>query len=397
MKGKFRDAEFLVTSDDLTFGRRNQVHEYPLRDDPYVEDIGKKAREFSIQVTVIGQKYEKARDKLIAALEKPGTGTLVHPYYGTMKASVISARKSESIGEKGKATFHITFVPGEGTPRYPTTATDTASLVDAAAGLSIADAISDFADNFSVVGLIDDYVTELTSDLDEILGSIEDAVDSVTDPIASLIRAPAEMAAAIAGSINNVRNSLADPLRALAIYDSLSSADVTASSTSPGTTPGRQQQAASRSALVALVQRVAVIEGVRSSSQIDYSTADEAEKVSQQRQALIEQQQINNGTQSDINDDLYQSLRTLRTAMVTDLRIRGARLPKIRSIQLDANQPAIVLAHQLYENVDRANEIVSQNNVRHPGFVPGGQKLEVLTTDGLISRSAGRTGGTQNV
>lgn len=378
MKGKFRDAEFLITSEDLTLGRRNQVHEYPLRDDPYVEDIGKKAREFSIQVTVIGSNYEAARDKLIAAIEQPGPGTLVHPYYGTMKASVVSARKSESISKKGKATFTLTFVPGEGTPRYPTTATDTAKLVDAAASKSIADSISDFADTFSVVGLVDDYVTELTTDLDEILDSVENVVGSVTDPIASLIRAPAEMAAAIAGSINNLRNLVSEPLRALAIYDALSSAGVNSSSTASSNTPGRQQQATSRDVLVALVQRVAVIEGVRSTSQIDYESSDAAEQVSQQRQALIDQQQINNGTHSAINDDLYQSFRALRTAMVTDLRLRGAQLPKITTIQLDAPQPAIVLAHQLYENIGRENEIVTHNNVRHPGFVPGGEALEIL-------------------
>ena len=31
-----------------------------------------------------------------------------------------------------------------------------------------------------------------------------------------------------------------------------------------------------------------------------------------------------------------------------------------------------MLAYQLYGDADRADEIVTRNNIRHPGFVPGG-------------------------
>jgi len=41
--------------------------------------------------------------------------------------------------------------------------------------------------------------------------------------------------------------------------------------------------------------------------------------------------------------------------------------------------PAIVLAYRLYGDAERADEIVARNRVRHPGFVPGGQPLEVLS------------------
>ena len=44
----------------------------------------------------------------------------------------------------------------------------------------------------------------------------------------------------------------------------------------------------------------------------------------------------------------------------------------------EATQPALVLAYGLYEDAGREAEIVTRNKVRHPGFVPGGQALEVL-------------------
>jgi prophage DNA circulation protein len=39
-----------------------------------------------------------------------------------------------------------------------------------------------------------------------------------------------------------------------------------------------------------------------------------------------------------------------------------------------------VVAHQLYGDATKADEIIARNrNVRHPGFVRGGQALEVLS------------------
>jgi prophage DNA circulation protein len=48
-------------------------------------------------------------------------------------------------------------------------------------------------------------------------------------------------------------------------------------------------------------------------------------------------------------------------------------------------QPALVLAQRLYgdpASVEaRAAEIVARNKVRHPGFVPGGVALQVLSAE----------------
>ena len=43
-KASFRGVPFEVTSASLTAGRRTVVHEYPQRDKPYVEDLGRASR-----------------------------------------------------------------------------------------------------------------------------------------------------------------------------------------------------------------------------------------------------------------------------------------------------------------------------------------------------------------
>jgi prophage DNA circulation protein len=70
--GSFRGVPFQIDSHDLTFGRRTSMHEYPLRDEPYSEDLGRKARVFSLNLYVIGRDYMAGRDNLREALEKTG-------------------------------------------------------------------------------------------------------------------------------------------------------------------------------------------------------------------------------------------------------------------------------------------------------------------------------------
>ena len=91
---KLGKASFQVDSADGQFVRNVQVHEYPLRDKPYVEDLGRKARRITLECYVladIANKYDymPERDALIAELESAGTKTLVHPYLGALKVNVV--------------------------------------------------------------------------------------------------------------------------------------------------------------------------------------------------------------------------------------------------------------------------------------------------------------------
>ncbi|MEG7525483.1 MAG: DNA circularization N-terminal domain-containing protein, partial [Chromatiales bacterium] len=128
-KGSFRGAAFVMRTDDLEFGRRLQVHEYPLRDKPYAEDLGRKARRFTIEVFVAGPDYLADRDDLIAAIEKPGQGPLVHPYFGTLQVSIVSARKRESTRSGGMASFTLTCIEASDLP-LPTAQRNTKPYVE---------------------------------------------------------------------------------------------------------------------------------------------------------------------------------------------------------------------------------------------------------------------------
>jgi len=78
----FRGAVFYVEVGARSGGRRIAPHEFPKRDTPYPEDMGRKGRSFAVTAYCVGPDYQDQRDDLIFELETEGVGTLVHPTYG---------------------------------------------------------------------------------------------------------------------------------------------------------------------------------------------------------------------------------------------------------------------------------------------------------------------------
>lgn len=75
--------------------------------------------------------------------------------------------------------------------------------------------------------------------------------------------------------------------------------------------------------------------------------------------------------------ETFNQLRTLRTAVVTDLETRSATLPELTTVTLPQAIPATVIAQFLYQDAKREQEIVARNNPVHPLFT--GPIIEVLT------------------
>jgi len=375
--GKFRNALFLVRSDDLEFGRKSELHEYPLRDLPYVEDSGRKTRQFRLTVFVAGDNYDIDRNKLIEAIEQPGAGTLQHPFYGTMQVSIVDARIGQNTRKAGLAEFTLTCVVG-GELAFPTSAVDTPRKVREQAEKTLADSIADFSANFDVIGQAADAVQSVIDEVDATLGAVDDAIGNVTGPVSDLIRSPAEMASAIVGSINQIRITLGEPGRALNIYKDLFSAGSTTAE--PTTTTSQKKTARNKQALQHLVQRAAMTEAAITTAGRSYATTDDAladaDAIATAIDAHTAAEDVVSG--QPIDDSVYTSLIDLRAAVVRDLRERGAQLPKLTSHMPAATLPALVIAYQLYGDASRADEIVTRNRIRHPGFVRGGEPLEVL-------------------
>jgi prophage DNA circulation protein len=132
----FRGVIFHVESGGLTSGRRTVIHEYPKRNKPYAEDMGRHAIRWQFSGYLIYRPsnplydYVSQRDQLILALAADDVGMLVHPVFAPGGVSAMCERyTSTETRERGGFTqFEMAFVEA-GEPGNKNPGTDTASNV----------------------------------------------------------------------------------------------------------------------------------------------------------------------------------------------------------------------------------------------------------------------------
>lgn len=130
-RASFRSMPFHVDTGVRESGRRVVNHEFPKRNAPYAEDMGRKAREFTVRGYIIvyprdtgdplqKKDYTTARDNLITALETDGPANLQLPTLGVINVMCQRYRITEEERFGGYCVFDMTFTefgvaPGNGT------------------------------------------------------------------------------------------------------------------------------------------------------------------------------------------------------------------------------------------------------------------------------------------
>ena len=381
-QGDLDGVLFYVLSDELTFGRKTVKHEYPLRDEPFIEDIGGVGWEFTIEVFVIGEDYDIDRDAMIAVFDKPGPYNLNHPYLGKMRVSQSEGsqpKKTETTAEGGMARFTLSLVrQSERTP-LTTIVPATAEAVAAAVIAAETAAESDFIEKYSTEGLPEEYVDDLLTQVKKALGTLETIIGDKTTELTNAINSPVELSGVIIDSISTVKNSLEDPFEAMATLQKLffEGPDLTNELVD---TPTRKTKVQSSQSLNQIVRRFGLTQAALVSSTTTYKTKDDA--LTQSKNVLdgIEAQllELNVVTGEPVPDSIYFSLHDLSTAQSADLSIRGALLPEITTITLLASQPALVLAYSRDGNLDNYQDSVDRNKIKRPLFLPANVPIEVL-------------------
>ena len=140
----FRGCGFAVLESNIITGRRTALHEYPFRDDVWVEDLGRAVRAHSFRAFVVGDDVYDQRDNLKKACETEGAGLLVHPSLGSLTCVVMSFNLRE-VAESGRVVeFEISLVE-TAQPLYPATVASTQAAVGTAADSALGAIGQDFA------------------------------------------------------------------------------------------------------------------------------------------------------------------------------------------------------------------------------------------------------------
>ncbi len=144
----FRGVPFYVEKDSAKGGRRVANHQYPKRDKPYAEDLGRKQESYTLEAFTLGDTAIADRNRLLAALRAGGPGTLVHPTLGSLRVQVGDWALSEDlVGEMRRCRVTLTFFEA-GDIATPTVTTDTSAQAGAAAGAATTGNQAVFAGSF---------------------------------------------------------------------------------------------------------------------------------------------------------------------------------------------------------------------------------------------------------
>jgi prophage DNA circulation protein len=388
-RAKLGGIEFLVDSSEAQIGRNTHLHEYPQRDKPFVEDLGRKARRLTLDAYVIGPDYMSTRDALIREIEKAGVKTLVHPYLGEMSVTIVDCTgPRESTREGGMARFNIAFVES-GKQEFPAASTNTSNESRDAGEKGAASCLSAFnakyVDTPQANHTLALHISDVTNKLQTLVANVTTVPTGVSDfirsakslsgAVSNLILVPQALASNMVSLFFQLRDVVNAPKAALDVVREMFNygSDLPAV---PQNTANRVIEANNQDALVALVRQASVLAAASISADIQFDTRDDALALRDELSTVID-------TQADTvaTDDEYFALVDARTAVSNDLQTRGAQLARIQRITLPETTPALVLAHRRYGDASRENEIVARNAVRDPLFLPSGYELEVLTDE----------------
>ena len=151
----FRQTPFLVEPQSgigMEGGRRVIIHEYPQRDIPYAQDLGRAAREVEFMAFVVGADYIAQSKALLGALEAFGPGKLVHPWLGELTVNIQSYH-IRYTHELGRAELQISAVES-GELKFPESAASTSSATRTAASNLLTESVNWFGKTASFLGFI---------------------------------------------------------------------------------------------------------------------------------------------------------------------------------------------------------------------------------------------------
>jgi prophage DNA circulation protein len=371
MKATFRGVPFFLSTAEVSGGRRGVTHEYPGRDEPFREDLGRQGRSFPVEGYVVGADYAAQRDALLAALEGRGPGELVHPRFGTRRVAVVGFSIRESSTEGRLASFSVEFIETPAQAAQPASVPD----IQAAALTSVGAVQASITEEFLAT-----YTPAIsTIQVEAQLGNVAESVKAVaaelvltTQERAELLRDVARLGAGLSRDAAALVESL------LSILWRLPGGLMEVYSFSPGerppsTAPNRVAEQSNFDAVHRLVQQLSLVRAVELALVESFESADAAlERRTELLEAVDEQAAV-------VSDSVYPALVALRADVAQAVPPPGAGLPRLSSYTPPATVPSLVLAHRLYGDALAEADVVRRNRPMRPGFLTGGVELEVLS------------------
>lgn len=391
----FRGVGFWVDSDSTAVGRRTQLHEYPQRDRPLVEDMGRKTRAMTFEAFVIGDDCFVQRDNLLHALDQPGSGELIHPWFGRMTVTATEGGQlKHARSEGGIVRFTLSFVEA-GDKGYPLGVANTARQLELD-NLSFLDsALARYQDAMARINKARISMTALQNGI----AGVQMAIQREFSQLTGFVRSAAALADTLANFPANLSTLLGAQFSSMAGEFALFKTSQRQALTKVETALGLVSMTAASGGTATVAAVTATRELVRDVLLADAIRLVSAMPVLAAPAVLpgvpsLEQQVATPVTRPEVpvaaditvlrdalNDALWQAallashehferIEAVRKRMKEHLTAVARSGVNLVDVTLKESVPAVVLAYRRFADATRSNEIVSRNAIAHPGFLP---------------------------
>lgn len=432
LTASFRGIEFLLEEADGESGRRAVPHAYPKKEVGWTEDNGKVLTNERVTGRVLGDDYVTQLQSLLEALNQPGPGELIHPWFGVRQVQIGRVSHKLAIKTDRTATFSFeVFEAGENL--FPSAQDDTANQVVTEADNAQSAANDAFADAFDTTAAtegVGDMVDTFLDDLDEFtrgLPSLPSELREWTnrlirtkDSIGNLLAYPGDLARETMGLLEDVKGVVKDPIRALEVYDQVQNRwegmraelSVTgglssgiesdagfASSVPKIANPNKLDSVlANASAFKILVLNSSSVSKASAlgSSDLEQNLDPQVEVIESltgsERNAILTGQQLKQigsgiaGQLAELSADavergdssVWRRLRKLRQAVLSDTRSRAELLPQISVYSPRTTEPVALVAWRETGDTEKRQSIVRRNGLSNPAFILPSESVEVI-------------------
>lgn len=400
-RASYRGVPFWVERDSISTGRRLVIHEFPHRDTPYVEDLGRKANIINVTAYVAGDDVEAQESRLRLACEVGGAGTLVLPM-NRLRAHCQECEREFTKDKFGYIAFRLRFVRDGSLIPAPFMAINAIRSIEFAVS-ALADSLrAAFVASYRGVGvpgfvtddaanILVEFAASVSDELRRTLTEGEDtapvylALEELVTDAAELvvvgsfagrwegrryiqqeaIALDAPIVARVLGLMEGIGDAI-PPEYASRIYKSLLTFGDDWSRVR-GSTPARRQQAKNRAALKALIRAAAFAYFVRAMVQQDYPD---------RRTAIQARADIAEFAGFELEDmgghesyPAFKEIMDLRGQAVQFFSELIATLAPVLIIEAPRRMPSLWWSHRLYGTADRARELTARNGTIHGMFM----------------------------
>jgi prophage DNA circulation protein len=398
-EASYKLAPFFVQSSGIDGGRKQAHHDIADSDRQFIEDMGLKQREYSLNCIIaprfsekgkIITSYKNIRDGLLDALEDgSGPGELIHPWYGPIKNIVCkSFNITENLNEVGIGRITIVFAISN-TNITPIVEKDEFFGMQLHVVLTLQTLEDAFGDLFKVdptfSGELKKSIDRVNSFIDEMREKVKPVTELANEinkynqflndfaaDASQLVLTPTDLADSIRdsfstiGALHQTAEATLEAFKKLFDFDDLLP-------DSNHSTPSSSRQNQNNHVFKAAVQINALANAYLAAAIIDFLTVDEIVTTVSDLEIQFQKIALDPGTPTDVIEKLTD-LRTASQGFFDKKKLNASKI-----IEVDVNPMSVRnLVYLYYGSSDTAEDIARLNNLYDYAYHTG--KINILTT-----------------